>query len=177
MVELVTKNYTDVIFDLAVEEGKVEEISAELSEIARVMQENPELMAMLASPQIPKAEKLQTADAVFSGWISKTALNFVKVLIENRRAAYLLEIAERFVERKRAHLGIEYVEAITAIPMTQEQKERLIATLAHKRGKQIELNNVIDANIIGGMKIKIGEKALDGTLSNRLKELQSEMSK
>lgn len=177
MVELVTKNYTDVIFDLAKEENHVVEIGEELFAIAAILEENPEFMLLLKSPQIAKKDKLSSIDEIFKGRISQTTLNFIKVLIENRRAEYLLEITSSYKKSERKFLGIEYVEAITATAMDEDQKQKLIKTLEAKLGKQIELNNIIDSNIIGGMKIKIDEKALDGTLSSRLKELQSEISK
>lgn len=177
MVELVTKNYTDVIFDLAQEENHVEQIGEELGSIAEIMAANPEYLTMLTSPQIPKNEKIDSLNQVFGGKITETSLNFMKVLIENRRAAYLLAIAESYKVSQRKFLGIEYVEALTAVPMDEDQKEKLIRTLETKLGKKIELNNIVDSDIIGGMKIKIGEKALDGSLSNRLKALQSEISK
>lgn len=177
MVELVTRNYTDVIFDLAKEENQVAEIGAELGSIAAILEENPEFLMLLTSPQIAKSDKIASVDEVFSGKISETALKFIKVLIENRRAEYFVEIAKSYKNSERKFLGIEYVEAITAVAMEEEQKQKLIQTLEAKLGKKIELDNIVDSNIIGGMKIKIGEKALDGTLSNRLKELQSEISK
>lgn len=177
MVELVTRNYTDVIFDLAKEENQVVEIGAELEGIASILEQNPEFIMLLSSPQITKIDKLKAVDEIFQGKISSTTLNFIKVLIDNRRSEYLLEIAKRYKNNEREFLGIAYVEATTAVPMDEDQKQKLVKTLETKLGKQIELNNMIDSSIIGGMKIKIGEKALDGTLTNRLKELQSEISK
>lgn len=104
-------------------------------------------------------------------------LNFLKVLVDNRRSQYLPEIARSYKTSQREFLGIEYVEAITALPMDEDQVSKLISTLEAKTGKKIELNNVIDSDIIGGMKIRIGERSIDGTVRSRLEELQSEISK
>ena len=177
MVELVTKNYTDVIFDLAKEDGSVEALGEELNLVAEVLRQNPDFGIFLKSPQILKKDKLDLLDRAFGEKVSLMALNFLKVLVENRRSEYILEIAESYKKNERDFLGIAYVEAITALAMEDDQKDKLIASLEKKLGKKIELNNVIDPNIIGGMKIKVGEKAIDGTLASRLKALQSEISK
>ncbi len=177
MAELVTKNYADVIFGLAREKGNVEEIGAELSSIAEILDHTPEFMTFLTSPQILKEEKLNLLENVFQGKVEDMTLNFLKVLVDNRRSQYLPEIARSYKTSQREFLGIEYVEAITALPMDEDQVSKLISTLEAKTGKKIELNNVIDSDIIGGMKIRIGERSIDGTVRSRLEELQSEISK
>ncbi len=63
------------------------------------------------------------------------------------------------------------------MPMDEEQKQRLTANLEQKLNQKVELNNLIDKNIIGGMKIRMGEKSMDASVSSRLKSLQAELSK
>ncbi len=177
MVELVTSNYTLVLFDLALEENHLEEIGQELADIAEILDQNPEYKTFLTSPQIAKEDKIQSIDNIFGDKIQKTTKNFIKVLIGNGRAAYLSEVAKEYKKLLRTHLGIVYVEAVTAVPMDEEQKQRLTANLEQKLNQKVELNNLIDKNIIGGMKIRMGEKSMDASVSSRLKSLQAELSK
>lgn len=177
MVELVTSSYTDVIFDLALEEGHLEEIGAELDTISKIMQENPQYLVFLTSPQIAKEEKLESIEAVFGGRIETTTKNFLKVLIDNRRIDYLLEITKYYKKLQRSHLGIAFVEAVTPIPMDEDQKRELVTKLESKLGQKVELDNIIDPSIIGGMKIRIGERSLDASVSSRLKGLRAELVK
>ncbi len=177
MVELVTKSYTDVIFGLAQEENLLNEIGSELSEIAAIIQENPQYMVFLTSPQIAKAEKIASVDSIFDQKVKNTTKNFIKVLIGNGRASYLPEIAKYYRKLQREFENIAYIEAITAIEMDEEQKQRLIEKLESKLGQKVELNNIIDTSIIGGMKIRIGEKSLDASISSRLRALHSELIK
>lgn len=177
MVELVTKSYTDVIFGLALEEGLLRQIGEELSGIVDIVRENPQYMTFLTSPQIAKADKISSIDAIFGGKVENTTKNFIKVLIGNGRAMYLSDIAKQYKKLQREHEGIVYIEAITSIAMDEEQKERLTTKLESTLGKRIELNNIVDASIIGGMKIRMGEKSLDASLKSRLKALHSELIK
>ena len=177
MVELVTSNYTNVLFDLAMEEDHPEEIGEELATIAAILEQNPEYKIFLTSPQIAKEDKIRSVDKIFGDQIEKTTKNFIKVLIENGRSAYLPEVAKVYKKLLREHLGIVYVEAITAVPMDEDQKQRLIEKLEQRLHQRVELNNLMDENIIGGMKIRVGEKSLDASVSSRLRTLQSELSK
>lgn len=177
MVELVTKSYTDVLFDLAKEENILEPMNEELEEISKIFSGNDEYINFLTSPQIDKTEKIQTIDVIFGGKINQLTLNFLKVLISNGRIKYLSSMAKYYKELLREYLGISYVEAITAIPMTDEQKNSLIKKLEKKLDKKIELNNIVNESIIGGMKILIGEKSIDASLKTRLNELQQQLSK
>lgn len=177
MVELITSNYTNVIFDLALEENHLEEIGAELEDISRILHNIPDYMLFLTGPQIAKEEKIHSVDKVFDGKILETTKNFIKVLIENGRIEYLLEIAKCYKNLQREHQGIVLVEAITSVPMDENQKQTLTEKLETKLRQKIELDNIVDPSIIGGMKIRIGEKSVDASLGNRLRDLRAELVK
>lgn len=177
MVELVRDSYVGVLFDLAKEENRQEEIGTQIQEIREIIELNPEFFVFLTSPQITKEERIQSIDKILGGKVDDTLLRFMKVLIHNRRMDYLLEIAKKYQEELRAFKGIIYVEALTAVPLDEDQREKLENRLVERLGKQIELKNIVDPDILGGMKLKIGEKSLDATLKSRLRELQSVISK
>lgn len=177
MVELVTKSYGDVLFELAKEENITEKVCNELKEISEIAKENKEYMVFLTSPQIEKDEKIKTIDNIFSGKISPICLNFLKVLIKNGRISNLFSISNYFTEKFRDDLGIAYVEAITAVAMDDAQKQKLVANLETKLNKKVELNNIVNESLIGGMKIQIGEKLIDASVKTRLNDLQVQLSK
>lgn len=177
MVELVRDSYVGVLFDLAKEENRQEEIGTQIQEIREIIELNPEFFVFLTSPQITKEERIQSIDKILGGKVDDTLLRFMKVLIHNRRMDYLLEIAKKYQEELRAFKGIIYVQALTAVPLDEDQREKLENRLVERLGKQIELKNIVDPDILGGMKLKIGEKSLDATLKSRLRELQSVISK
>lgn len=177
MVELVTKSYSEILFDLAKEENLLEAIGDELKEIAGIFSQNADYMNFLTSPQIDKEEKIKTVDAIFDGKINKLTSNFLKVLVSNGRISHIESIARYFKTLMREYLGIAYVEAVTATPMSEEQKNSLIEKLENKLNKKIELNNIVNESIIGGMKILVGEKSIDASVKTRLSELQLQLSK
>lgn len=177
MVELVTKSYSEILFDLAKEENLLEAMGDEINAIAGIFSQNADYMNFLTSPQIDKEEKIKTVDAVFGEKVSKLSSNFLKVLISNGRISYIESISRYFKTLMRDYLGIAYVEAITATPMSDEQKNSLIEKLENKLNKKIELNNIVNESIIGGMKILVGEKSIDASIKTRLSELQLQLSK
>ena len=106
MVELVTKSYTDVLFDLAIEENSLALIGDELSAISEIFSGNDDYVHFLTSPQIDKYEKIKTVDAIFGKKINTLTINFLKVLISNGRIRHLPYIARYFKELLRKYLGI-----------------------------------------------------------------------
>jgi F-type H+-transporting ATPase subunit delta len=108
--------------------------------------------------------------------VSPQALNFVHLLIEQDRTELVEQVVSEYERLLDAYyLGVEYVEVTTAIPLEEEQKERIIRRLAELRGKQVRLSTQIDPSILGGMIIRIGDRVIDGSVRNRLIELKQSL--
>ncbi len=177
MVEIVAKNYANVLFELALAENLQDRIASELKIFSDAVKENPMYMTFLTAPNISKAEKLASIDAVFGEGEDKLLENFVKVLLSNGRIAYLHAVACEYEALLREHAGVVRVEAVTASAMSEEQKSRLIERLEQRLNKKVALENIIDTGIIGGMKIRMGEQLLDMSIGSRLHELRTELNK
>ncbi|MDO4711383.1 MAG: ATP synthase F1 subunit delta [Peptostreptococcaceae bacterium] len=177
MVELVTSSYTSVLFELALEYGMPEKIGEQLHAISEIMRQNPQYMVFLTGPQIPREDKIASIETVFGGKVEDPVKNFLKVLVDNKRFDHLPSIADHYKKLLREHLGIAYVEAVTAVEMSEDQKKRLVDRLGSKLGQKVELTNVVDPSIIGGMKVRIGERSLDASIGSRLADLRAELEK
>lgn len=177
MVELVAKNYARALFELAVEENKVEEIGAELEAVIEILNEDRAYYEFFITPLISKKDKVDIINKAFGGHVSKHVENFFKVLVENGRSSHLEGVYSQYRKMKMEYFNMVDAFVYTVVPMTESQSQRLIAKLEKETGKKVVLKSFIEPEIIGGIRIKIGEKEIDATVLNRLKNLEAAISK
>ncbi|MGB5822508.1 MAG: ATP synthase F1 subunit delta [Proteocatella sp.] len=177
MVELVAKNYARALFDLAIEEKKVEEIGEEVEAVAKILESDKSFYEFFITPLVAKKDKVDLIEKAFGGKISKHTENFFKVLIENGRGNEFLGISSQYKKMQLEYFNMIEAVAFTVLPITQLQHQKLVEKLEKETGKKVILKNTIDQSLLGGMLIKVGEQEIDGTVLNRLKNLQAAITK
>lgn len=177
MVELVAKNYARALFELALEENQIDEIGEELEAIVKILDMDKMYYEFFVTPLVSKKEKIALVENAFGGKLSKSVENFFKVLVENGRSNHINGIYSQFRKMHMEYLNMVEAFAYTVIPMTDIQSKKLTEKLENETGKKVILKNIIEPEILGGMKIKIGEKEIDATVLNRLKNLGTAISK
>lgn len=176
MAELVSKTYSEALFEVALEEGMIDRFLDEINFVADSLKEFPEFQNIIKSPTINKNEKKNIISDVFKEKLSQEMLNFLKIIIDKSRGNSIEAIREDFKAKVNNHKGIVDAVAITAIPMSKEDSDKLINKLSGITGKTINLTNEIDKSIIGGVMVKIGDKVIDGTLKGKLDNIKEELS-
>ena len=171
------KEYSIALYELAAEEGVEESMLQQLEVIAQAISENPAFVALLCNPQLPKAERVQVVEQVFGTNTHPYLLNFLKILTEKRTVGLVPKCYDAYAALYYKEHNILTVTAITAVPMQEGAKERLIAKLTKQTGKNILLKNTIDPGCIGGMKIIYDGKLTDVSVKNWMEQLQSSLLK
>lgn len=166
------------MFELAVEENKVDELLGEIEQLQKILKENEEFGKLMTHPKIIKEEKLQVAENVFKGRISDELLGFLTIIIFKDRYQEIDEILEYFLTEVKKYKGIGVATVTTAVPLKEEQckkiERRLLDTTDYK---SMEMHYRQDASLIGGMVIRIGDRVVDSSISTKLNELQKELLK
>jgi F-type H+-transporting ATPase subunit delta len=135
------------------------------------------LFNFLNAPQVPDEKKHSLVRNVFAGRLERPFLEFLIVLIEKHRTAYLPTIAEELDRMIKADKGIGKVTVITAIPISASEEQELIKELTKKTGLKIELEKKIDPEILGGMITILYDKIIDGSVKHGLHQIQHELEK
>jgi F-type H+-transporting ATPase subunit delta len=107
--------------------------------------------------------------------VNQQLLNFIKVLIDKDRVSVIELINVEFKKLSNEHKNTAEAIAVTAIPLTPDKMEALKEKLSKMTGKNIEITNVIDEEVIGGILVKIGNEEIDGTVKGRLGKLKEEL--
>lgn len=178
MAKLISKTYGDALFELAVEENKVDVLLDEIEQLQSILKENDEFGKLMIHPKIIKEEKLQVAENVFKGRVSDELLGFLTIVISKDRYQDIDDILDYFITEVKKYKGIGVANVTTATPLKEEQcrkiEQRLLDTTSFKK---MEMHYEINTALIGGMVIRIGDRVVDSSISTKLNELQKELLK
>lgn len=178
MAKLVSKTYGEALFELAVEEGKEDELLEEILQLKDVLAQNPDFGKLMDHPKILKEEKLDVLEKVFADRLSKELLGFLHLIISKDRYGEIDRILDYFVDEVKQLKGIGIAYVSTASDLSEAKKkeveEKLLATTSYKK---MEMHYQVDEELIGGMVIRIGDRVVDGSVKTRLYELERQLLK
>ena len=170
------KMYGGSLYDLAAEEGLETRILGELDEVQQLLKQNPDYLRLLSTPSIPKKERCGLLDEALRGQVHLYVLNFLKILCEKGILRELSGCARAYCIRYNQAHGILEATAISAVPLTEQQRASLHAKLESLTGKTIDLKTKVDAKVLGGIRLDIEGTELDGTVQNRLAALRRDIA-
>ena len=178
MAKLISKTYGDALFELAVEENKVDVLLEEIEQLQKILAENEDFGRLMNHPKVIKEEKTAVAKNVFAGRISEELLGFLTIIISKDRYKEIDQILAYFVDKVKEYKGIGIATVTTAVPLKEEQCEKIEQKLLDTtKYKSMEMHYGLDESLIGGMVIRIGDRVVDSSVSTKLNELQRELLK
>ena len=168
----IARPYAEAVFRLADDAGRLAEWSAALAMLAQVS-ENDRVRAAMADPNLAAPKVAGLFLAILAGKISGDVENFVRVLAEYRRLGLLAEIRAQFEILKNAREGVIEAEVHTAFELTEAQLAGLVSALEKRTGRKVRTQVRLDKTLIGGVRIVMGDKVIDGSARAQLGALES----
>ncbi len=170
------REYAVAVFELAAEQDELEAVAEGLTLVAAQFASEPAYGAFLASPAVPKDERLAAIRAAFENRVPQTVVSFVCLLCENGRLDQLARCGEVFDELYRESRRVSTAYVTSAVPLTEDQQTRLREALQQQTGHTIQLNCTVDTTLLGGVVVEVDGKRLDGSVKRRLQVLKDVMS-
>jgi len=168
----IARPYAEAVFKVAAEHGKLAEWSAALADLAGVAA-NERVKAAIADPNLPPAKVAGLFISILAGRLSGDAENLVRVLAENGRLEVLTEIRTQYEALKNQREGVLDVEVFSAFEMDDAQLADLAGRLERKTGRKVRARVTVDHSLIGGARIEIGDKVIDGSARAQLVALEN----
>lgn len=168
------ERYARALFDLAVEENQLDQFNQELTEIHGLITGQEDLKKLLHHPRIPEADKKDLMKRIL-GDASPMIVNFIMLLIDKGRISLLKGIIEHFQDMVREAKGIIEVQVYTALELTAALEAKLAEKLKKLTEKEVELKVQVDPGLIGGMKLRIGDKVIDGSIQTHLERIKENL--
>jgi F-type H+-transporting ATPase subunit delta len=171
-----SSRYAKALFDFAGEKNQIEEVFGDLQLFANTLKENRELQMLLRNPVVPPNQKHQIFESVFNGTLHEITYQFLDLLLKKRREPDLDTICEGFFELyKQAH-NIKSARIVTAQPLSDELKSKIVSLLTEQTHATIELKESVDPLIIGGFVIQMDDFFLDSSILSKINKLRQEFS-
>ncbi len=170
-----SSSYASALFELSLEENILDSVMQQSALLAQVITSNEDFYKLLNAPTVTKEEKIALMDKVFGRQIEKRLLNFVKVMISRKETLRLKDSLKEFEDLYNAHNNIEKATAITAIPMSEELKNRLAEKLQAVTGKKIILTNKVDESCIGGVVLEMNDVQYNDSIAEKLNSLKQQL--
>lgn len=178
MAKLAAKTYGDSLFELALEEGKVELFLEEAGFVLQVLTENEDLVKLMTHPKISKEEKEKVVENIFKSNISDEMTGFLVIVIKKGRFKEMKAILSYFIARVKEYKKIGVAFVTTAVELRQEQKEALVKRLLETTEYEtMEMNYSVDPSLIGGMTVRIGDRVVDSSIKHKLNDLTRDLLK
>lgn len=162
----VAKSYGEALFHLGQDEGINEDIERRLHEIIALF-EATDIGLFLQTPTIPKAEKLALAEQIFAA-DHPYVLNFMRLLVERNRTGHLSDIASEFSKARDRESRSLRVTVRSRFALSEKELDKIRARISKLSGQTVNLTVLQDLDIIGGIRLHIQDKLLDGTVSAQL---------
>lgn len=165
------KRYAKALYEVAAEAGISEQAIAELKEAVTAL-EHPELKLVLDHPNIDADVKANLLRSIFEGQVSDAVLNLLLLLVERKRTGLIPAVCDEFVRIAGEALGRTEAVVYSPMPLSEREADAVKAGFGAVTGKNIQVTNIVDQSLLGGIKVRIGDTLYDGSLSGKLKRLE-----
>lgn len=178
MAKLVSSTYGDALFELALEENRLDSFYEEILASRQIFLDNEELLKLLNHPKIIKEEKITIMENVFKGRVSDEILGFFHIIVTKDRYNDIIAILDYFLHKVKEHKGIGTASVTSAVVLSDTQKaaieKRLLETT---RYVSFEIDYRVDPAILGGLVIRIEDRVVDSSLKTQIDKLKAQLSK
>ena len=176
MAKLVSKTYGDALFELALENNQLDSITEEVRAVSPAIAENEDLSRLMNHPKIAKEEKIKFIEDVFTGRVCPELVGLMRMLVEKGHYNEMVSVFDYFIDRVKEYRNIGTAYVTSAAELSDAQKKavekRLLETTKYV---EFEMHFDVDAALIGGMKIRIGDRIVDSSVKNKLNLLTREL--
>ena len=175
-MEEIAEVYARSLFEVAQEQGLIDEVHAQLGQFAGALNDNRELAVFFFSPYFSTEEKKDALKRAVTG-AEPVFMNFLETLVERHRMPAIFRIKARYEvlwEDERDLLPVEVTSAV-------ELDKAIVSSIGDRIGEQtkrtVELSSKVDPDILGGIVLRVGNVVLDASIRNRLEQLRKQVAR
>jgi F-type H+-transporting ATPase subunit delta len=169
----VAERYASSLFELALEEGAVPTVTADLDRFQAMLDDSDDLKRFVLSPVFSAEEQVGAVQALATkAGFGNYVTNFLKVVAGNRRLFALPGMIKAFRIIAAQHRGEVSAEVTSAHALTLAQEDELKAALKGVTGKDVAIAVTVDPSILGGLIVKVGSRQIDTSLRTKLSTLK-----
>jgi ATP synthase F1 delta subunit len=167
--------YADALFGIAKEKGKLDQVRDQLGQFADAVDGNRDLQVFLFSPYFSSAEKSAGVKRAVVG-AEPEFVNFLDLVIDKQRMPEIFRIRRQFEELwKHENRRID-VTVTSAVELDPAVVTKIGKEIERQTGQEVDLASRVDAEILGGVVLQVGNMVLDASIRNRLEKLRKSVA-
>ena len=172
----ISREYAEALFELAVQAGVTKETSEGLETVVSALLQTPEYRALLASPAISKEERIAALNDAFRGKIPEVLRAILRMMVSRGHISALAGMARDYEELARGYRGESMALVTSAVPLKESEMVTLRAKLEKKLGRTVTLQCRVSPELIGGVRVEVDGRVIDGSIRNKLDEIKEVMN-
>ncbi|SHF68019.1 ATP synthase F1 subunit delta [Pedobacter caeni] len=169
--------YAKSLIDLSTEQNALEEIKNDMVLLDQVIDQNPELEAILKNPIVPLDKKSGILENIFGAKVNAVTKAFLKLVVNKGRSEILFGTAKAFIQQYNVIKGIVTAEVTSATELTEANRAEIVAIVKKEVGaNEVVIKEKVNDKLIGGFILKVGDKQFDASIANGLNKLKKEFA-
>lgn len=171
----ISVRYAKAFFSLAKEKNKLPALKSDMETVYDVFENSGDFRVLLETPVIKTSKKIKLIFSIFKDKLDEQSLNFLRLITENKREVLLPSICRNFLTLTRKDQNIKSASLITATEIDTKTKEKIRTLLEKELNAKVELSEKVNADIIGGLILRLEDKQFDASVSTQLKNIKQRL--
>ncbi|WP_234573119.1 ATP synthase F1 subunit delta [Rhodohalobacter sp. 614A] len=170
------RRYANAFLEIAIEQDTLEKAREDMLLIKNTIGASDELRLFLKNPIVKKDQKKKAVEAIFKDKVQDITLQLYELLSKKDRESLFEDISKNFIELYNRHKGIIEVSVTSANKLEKAQLEALRKSIEQTTGKKVEFKTEVDEELIGGLKYRIDDTVVDGSVKFKLNQLKHRLT-
>ena len=175
-MENVASRYGLALYSLALEENKIDSWQKDVKTLKGIFLENPDFIMILGSSFISLEERIEILEKTLKG-VDKNIVALIDVIMENNRTDLLIDVFDSFNSYCNQYRGVSEGLIYSTLKLDQTVIDQIEKKISKIEGSKVELKNVIDPSLIGGVKVVIKDRIYDGSIKHNIEMMKKDLLK
>ena len=168
----VNRAYAQALYEMAEQQDNIDEVADEMDQLGELLRSDRGFRHLMTSPALGVGERAGIIERVLGDRVSVVVYRFIQVLNHKQRLGALRGIVQAFGDLVSENRGLVEVDAFVPQRLDETETQSLTERLGEILGKQVVLHQYVDESLIGGLKLRIGDQLIDGSVATQLKRLR-----
>ena len=166
--------YAQAVFQIALDQDELDGWLEDMTLLAQALKSR-ELAEFLDAPQVSVERKVGLIRETIGDTVAPLALNLLSLLASRSIAHLLTGVLDQYQRLLDAHRGIDQAEIVSAIPLDDQQRQRIIELLKEITGNEVRLTSRVEPQILGGFVARVGDRVIDGSTRSKIGAMRREL--
>lgn len=172
----IASRYATALYSLKLDSNKLLESQEEVRELKKIFLENPDFIVILSSSYKSNEEKIKIIDKTLVG-VDDEIKSWIKIITQNHRASHLIDIFDGFISLVNEYRGVKEGLVYSTEKLSENQLTKLNQKISEVENIPVELKNIIDPSLIGGVKVVINDHIYDGSIKHHIEDMKISLLK